>query len=155
MRTDARSLLFPSIVAILAFVGAEAFPAYRYYLWSIAAFVLAWSFYRELQKPVNYLALEVNDEGFLFKLSETRQETAKWTEIVDVYFTRMFDDNSNDYDTEWEIHTSEGVKTVLVEWPHRKLFLLALGAHVPNFDGAPAELALRDKQEGRWQCYHI
>ena len=155
MRTDARPLLLPTVVSCFAMIAADAWPQHRYYLWGLAACVTGWCLYRSFQEPTNYLSLDVDSIGFRFVLSKGYIQQVNWTDVVDVYFIRMLNPFSNDYETEWEIHTRTGVTTVMVEWPHRKVFLRALEAHVPNFHGKPAEQALSNGDEGRWQCYCV
>lgn len=155
MQTDARSLLLPTVVSLLAFIAADAWPQHRYYLWGLAACFTGWGLYRSLREPVNYVSLDVDGIGFRFVLSKGSIEQVNWMDVTDVYFIRMLNHFSNDYETEWEIHTRNGVTTVLVEWAHRKMFLRALDAHVPYFHGKPAEQALSAGNEGRWQCYCV
>jgi hypothetical protein len=140
-------------VAGLCLVGALAFPAAAPVIWIAGVAVLLPFLWMELRKPVNYLSLEFDTQGFRFVDGSNRASGLRWNEVREVYYRRLFCPFANQIETEWEFHGSDGqVVVVLVEWPHRKPFAQAVSACVPGMSPEEVSKVLRFRNEGRWKC---
>jgi len=137
-------------VAVL--IAGKTWPHAESLLWIAFLCVISLCLFFDLRDPVNYTSLEFDSRGFRHE-GLGGVSAAKWDEVSDVFYVRLFDPFANQIETEWQFQLHSGVfLTVLVEWPHRKHFSRAIAA---NLHFVLKEVVLKTPRlrgEGRWHC---
>lgn len=154
MNRNSFQMLAVGVATLVTLVLAKQFPPLSGLIWTVFLSGIGALLFVELRKPVNYHAIEFSEEGFVFFRFAGMPESARWDEIVDVYFFRSLEPFINDMETEWVVHLSDGrVLAVLAEFPHRRRFARELARHVRLFDMSVARDAMASRAEGKWHCF--
>lgn len=142
------------IASLLVFMLADAFPRFGHLIWLFAGSTALLVIYLGIRKPVNYVSLFMDENGFRHEGMHHEVIGAKWNDVIDVFFVRDLNPFTNDYETEWEVHLRSGSRLrILVEWVHRRKFASFLERHVQGFQLSLAMSALKERSEGRWHCF--
>lgn len=141
----------PWAVSGMCCLGSLRYPAHATTIWIVGMGSLLPLLWHELRKPVNYVSLEFDSVGFVFQSHPGTKTSARWAEVKDVLYCRVFNDFANQTETEWHFLLADGKwLEVLVEWPHRARFAKALIRHLAFVSPQAVGRVARERTEGRW-----
>lgn len=145
-------MLLIGVFTVTVLIAGKTWPRIESPLWAVFLCAISLCLFFDLRDPVNYTSLDFDAQGFRHQ-GLGGITAAKWEDVSDVFYVRLFDPFANQIETEWQFQLNSGeVLAVLVEWPHRKQFSRAIAA---NLHFVLKDFVLKTPRlrgEGRWRC---
>ncbi len=143
--------LVPWGISGVCMAASLVYPAHLTAIWVTGVLCLMPLLWWTLRQQVNYHSLEFDSQGFTFRRSANKGEPIRWSDVAAVSYVRVFNDFSNQIETEWRFRLYDGkVAKVEVEWPHRSRFRRAIIRNLKQVSPKKIGQATRERREGIW-----